>query len=320
MKPMPRRVVITGANGLLGRSAMSVLAMDHQVRGVDLAPVENLVDACDIRDTERLEVLFRDADSVLHLAGQDSADDISETRFFDLNTFGTWSVCEAASRAGVKRLVYCSSASVYGLDHTNPGLAPQALPVTEDHPTFPSQPYALSKRAAEEAVSALSRSRPKMVVSTLRLSAVICDSDIASLRRDLGETPMTWKKPFKASDSMPEGRNDYWVPLYRSYITTLDAATAFAAALAMDRPGYHLFNICADDTLTPEPTLAFVTRTLGSLPPVEDAQRYRDNPRSAVFSNAKAARDLGWAPIRTWRQMTMKASWPLAEDREKHHG
>lgn len=306
------KVVVTGASGLLGRVTMRLLSEDHCVTGIDLRPDAPDVLACDIRDTDRLEAFFRGADSVLHLAGQDSAEGVSSERFFDLNTFGTWSVCEAAERAGVRRMVYCSSASVYGLDHTNPGLCPERLPVDEDHPTNPSQPYALSKRAAEEAVEALARRQPQMSVLTLRLSAVITADDIPDLRRDLGETPATWET--ESLGAQKSRRNDYWVPLFRSYIELTDAASAFAAALKADMPGHHVFNICADDTLIPEPTLGFVERVLGELPSIQNAQRYQANPRAAVFSNAKARRDLGWAPQQCWRDMTRAADWPPLEE------
>ncbi|MGB3315012.1 MAG: NAD-dependent epimerase/dehydratase family protein [Albidovulum sp.] len=305
------KVVVTGASGLLGRATMRLLSRDHCVTGIDLRPDAPEVLACDIRDTDRLAALFRGADSVLHLAGQDSAEGVPSERFFDLNSFGTWSVCEAAERAGVGRMVYCSSASVYGLDHTNPGLSPERLPVDEDHPTSPSQPYALSKRAAEEAMAALARRQPQMSVLTLRLSAVICADDITDLRRDLGETRASWKT--ESLDAPKTGRNDYWVPLFRSYIELTDAATAFAAALKANMPGYQVFNICADDTLIPEPTLGFVQRVLGALPRIHNPRRYQSNPRAAVFSNAKARRDLSWVPQQCWRDMTRAADWPPAE-------
>lgn len=97
----------------------------------------------DIRDDRVVRCAIRGADLVFHLAAVSSVPRSVEEPVLthDVNATGTLGLLEAARRAGVRRLVYSSSAAVYG--------TPAALPLTEDSPTRPESPYAVGKLAGE---------------------------------------------------------------------------------------------------------------------------------------------------------------------------
>jgi len=150
-------VVVTGGAGFIGVRLGEILVD----RGYDLRIFDNLsrpdVDAMNaLLDTGHVELVEGDirygdsvqraitgADYVVHLAAvsiNKSQADPGES--LDINMIGSNNVFQAAADEGVKRLVFASSASVYG--------DPESLPMTEDGPFHPATPYCLSKLAAEQ--------------------------------------------------------------------------------------------------------------------------------------------------------------------------
>lgn len=149
---MAKTYVITGGAGFIGTNLVErLLRMGERVIVVDdlrsgkaerlpeMVPLYRL----DICKTEPLTALFRGADVVIHLAAIASVpfsiEHPHETQ--RVNVDGTLSVLEAATRAGVKRVVYAASSAVYGDQET--------LPLHESLPAEPKSPYALQKYVGE---------------------------------------------------------------------------------------------------------------------------------------------------------------------------
>lgn len=135
------RVLVTGSRGFVGPWMMSHLADSGD-------EVVELPEELDITDAASLTEAVHEArpEAICHLAAQSSVgrswDDPSGT--FMVNSLGTLNLCSAAWSAPVKpRLLLVSSSEVYGK------VAPQDMPVGEDHPMAPATPYAASKAAAE---------------------------------------------------------------------------------------------------------------------------------------------------------------------------
>lgn len=149
------RYLVTGVAGFIGSNIAHALAIrGEQVRGIDdfrhgraenLAGIADKIDmrVADICDTAAIESACRDIDFVLHQAALGSVprsieDPVSSN---DANVVGTVKVLQAARAAGVKRVIYASSSSVYG--------DTPVLPKREDMPCQPISPYAVSKYAGE---------------------------------------------------------------------------------------------------------------------------------------------------------------------------
>jgi UDP-glucose 4-epimerase len=100
----------------------------------------------DLREPNAVTAACAGLDTVYHLAGNSSGTrSVVEPLFdFQTNAVGTANVCQAAVAAGVSRLVYLSTAMVYG--------RPTVVPIPEDHPTEPFLPYGASKLAGEHMV------------------------------------------------------------------------------------------------------------------------------------------------------------------------
>jgi UDP-glucuronate 4-epimerase len=158
---MPRRVLITGANGYLGRALVRRAIQDPDVEIEALWHVRNdrLVPdppparlryrRCDLGDPAAVEALFEDAsfDAAIHTAAllPDAQPDYL-SRATRANVLATARLAEGAAVAGTRRFVYCSSISVYGSAYCPPG------GWTEDGSAAPDSVYGWSKLVAEDCV------------------------------------------------------------------------------------------------------------------------------------------------------------------------
>jgi UDP-glucose 4-epimerase len=157
------RILVIGGAGFIGSHVVDqllaedvahVTVLDNFVRGTrrNLAgasqdPRLELVEGS-IEDTELLARLMEGVDYVFHLAALWLFECVHEPRSaIDVNVVGTWNVIEAAQRAGVKKLVYSSSASVYG--------DALAIPMTEEHPFNNRTLYGATKIAGEQFLRAV---------------------------------------------------------------------------------------------------------------------------------------------------------------------
>lgn len=104
----------------------------------------------DVREKELIEKLFEDIDIVFHLAANASVPNSVENPSYDFETNckGTFNICEACRKHGIDKLVYASTAAVYG--------NPQYIPIDESHPLNPISPYGASKLSGEKIISAFS--------------------------------------------------------------------------------------------------------------------------------------------------------------------
>lgn len=169
-----RRVCITGGRGALGSRLThmllscgvdSVTTVGQHAPRTDVSPRQVRHFIGSVMDTTALDIAFTGCSVVFHLAGltpsQCAGDRIGLA--YDVNTRGSIQVLEACYRAGVSRLVFVSTAHVYG--------RPVTQPVREDHPTAPMSVYAASKLAAEVALQGASH-RGGIVCDIARLSNV----------------------------------------------------------------------------------------------------------------------------------------------------
>jgi UDP-glucose 4-epimerase len=144
------RVVVTGSSGLLGATVVRLLRADgFEVVGLDLRPGEGTTEVGDLRDERLLRTVMSGADGLVHTAGLHAPHlaTRAKTDFVSVNVEGTQRLLDAAGAAGVGRVVFSSSTSVYG--HA---LEPRDEAVWVDEALVP-QPrdvYDVTKLAAEQ--------------------------------------------------------------------------------------------------------------------------------------------------------------------------
>ena len=173
-------ILLTGGLGYIGSHVAVVLAQNgHEVTIVDnlsnckISVLERLklilgstsyFLQCDIRNQAILEGVIkeRNIDAVMHFAGLKAVgESVQEPlTYYDNNVCGTLSLLQAMKSCNVKRLVFSSSATVYGI--------PQYLPLDESHPTNPQSPYGKTKLQIEEILRDLAKSDNSWRIIALR--------------------------------------------------------------------------------------------------------------------------------------------------------
>jgi UDP-glucose 4-epimerase len=175
------RVLVTGGAGYIGsHTCIELMAAGHQVVVVDnlcnskresLTRVERIAGQAlqafvqaDVRDRAAMRAVFaaHDIDAVIHFAGLKAVGEsvAKPLEYYDNNVSGTVALCEVMAEAGVKTLAFSSSATVYG--------DPASVPIREDFPTGPTNPYGRSKWMVEYLLQDLVVADPSWRIARLR--------------------------------------------------------------------------------------------------------------------------------------------------------
>lgn len=177
---MPSTILITGGAGYIGsHTAVELMQQGHRVVIVDnlcnssLQVLDRLRTLCgesfdfvqaDVRDARALDALFAQhpIEGVIHFAGLKAVGEsvAQPLRYFDNNLGSTLTLLQAMERAGVRRLVFSSSATVYG--------DPAQVPIQETAPLQATNPYGRTKWMCEEILRDLQRADPRWHVAILR--------------------------------------------------------------------------------------------------------------------------------------------------------
>lgn len=281
------RVLLTGSQGKVGRAASAaLLAAGHQVTGVDVArpvfdrPEPGQADyvQADLTSAGDAYAVVRGHDAVVHAAAIPEPTRNAPHTVFSNNLVATFNVLEAAVRWDVTRFVNISSETVPGFFFPERPVLPAYVPVDEDHPIAPQDPYALSKHFGEQLMDAAVR-RSDLRCTSIRPSWVQTADNYA---RNLG--------PLLRDRS--ETSAGIW-----SYIDVEDLADAIVLAVTTDLPGHEVFYIASPDNVGGRDLATAVREHYGDAIEVRPLAR----PDASGISCAKAERLLGYRPTRSWR-------------------
>jgi nucleoside-diphosphate-sugar epimerase len=241
-------IVVTGGSGNLGSFTVRALVdAGHEVLSLDRArPAEALCDSwvCDLTRTGDLYQAFKGADAVIHLAAYQAPGLAPDSETYSNNTIASYNVLKAAADSGVRRVVMASSIAAYGFTYAAKMWSPDYLPLDEDYPCAPQDPYGLSKITGEKLADSFVSYTDTSVVS-LRISGVNFDLSYASL-------PGRWADPGARIGT-------FW-----SYIDARDAAVACRLAIEASIDGHLICNLSADTSRYREPTADLIAKYLPS--------------------------------------------------------
>ena len=292
------RVLLTGALGKVGRATSSaLLAAGHDVTGVDVArptfdrpePGAAAYLQADLTDAGDAYAVVRGHDAVVHAAAIPEPTRNPAHTVFANNLMSTFNVLEAAVRWGVPRLVNISSETVPGFFFPERPVLPVYVPVDEEHPIAPQDPYALAKHFGEQLMDAAVR-RSDLGCITIRPSWV---QNADNYAQNLG--------PLLADRSLTS--EGIW-----SYIDAEDLADAIVLAVASDLPGHEVFYIASPDNVGGRDLAAAMAEHYGARIEVRPLSR----PDASGISCAKAERLLGYRPTRSWRDHLDEQGRPLS--------
>jgi UDP-glucose 4-epimerase len=246
------------------------------------------------------EVLDPSFDGVLHFAAFIAAGESVQKpeKYWDNNLIGSLRLLDAMRGAGVRRLVFSSTANVYG--------DPDTLPIPENAETRPPNPYAASKLAVDHALRDEATAHGLAAVS-LRYFNVAgahrCpDGSMIGERHD-PEThliPIALQVAAGTRDKLQLFGDDYPTAdgtCVRDYIHISDLAAAHLLALStMDGPGHRVFNLGNGSGFSNRQVVEVVREVTGHPVPVEIAPRREGDPAALVAASGKARSELGWVP------------------------
>jgi UDP-glucose 4-epimerase len=281
------KVLVTGAKGKVGGAvAAALLDAGHEVVATDLArptferqaPDEPAYMQADLTDAGHADAVVRGADAVVHAAAIPDPLHNPPSVVFGNNLMATFNVLEAAVRFGARRFVNVSSETVPGYFFPERPFLPDYLPVDEEHPIRPQDPYAISKHFGEQLMDAAVR-RSELRCLSVRPSWVHWEGNY---ERNLG--------PDVRDPAQPS--SGFW-----SYVDLYDLADAIRLAVESDVPGHEVVYAASPDNSTGRPLAELVRRHYGDR--VQLRPLARDD--ASGISCAKAERLLGWRPTRSWR-------------------
>ncbi|MGE4459787.1 GDP-mannose 4,6-dehydratase [Stenotrophomonas acidaminiphila] len=284
-----RRVLVTGASGFVGRHLMGAAAF----AGVEFATLQNV----DIRDRSALqaEVASIRPDHVIHLAAQSfvprSFEDPAGT--LEINLMGTLHLLQALDSVGFSgRLLYVSSGDVYGAVHES------QLPVTEQHPPAPRNPYAVSKLSAELLCLQWHRSNSLDVVVARPFNHVGPGQDAAFVVPALAAQVVAIARGQRAP-VIRAGDID----VTRDFTDVRDIVAGYARLLVSGTSG-RTYQLCSGV----ERSVRGILERLLALKAVDaeieqDPSKFRPaEQRRMVADNTWVSRDTGWLPAIPWEK------------------
>ena len=297
------KVLVTGSRGKVGAATVSALAdAGHQVTACDLgAPVfeRGLPGApayvrADLTDAGDAFAVVRGHEAVVHAAAIPDPQHHPPHQVFANNLLATFNTLEAAVRFGVPRFVNVSSETVPGFFFPERAWTPEYVPIDEDHPIRPQDPYALSKHFGEQLMDAAIR-RSDIRCLSLRPSWVQWEGNY---EQNLGPN-------LRDED---EGSASFW-----TYIDAYDLADALRLAAESDLPGHEVMYIASPDNCAGRPLEEMVRRHHGDAVEI----RSLDREDASGTSIAKARNLIGYAPSRSWRDYLSADGQLLPGPRER---
>ncbi len=276
-------IVVTGAAGRLGRRVVQLLVdQDREVLATDQLAADDLPAefvCCDLVDAEAVEGILKDAEAVVHMGAIPGPQREDPRVIFDNNVASTFNVMMSAAELGLRRVVFSSSAFGMGWAHDGNAFVPLYLPLDEEHPMMPFEPYGLSKQVGEDIGRMIARNSDTTVVS-LRFTNV-------ALPEVQAEFP--WPAP------TPE--NPLTLVMW-AYAEAGDVAEAHVLALDAEIEEYEAFMIAQPSSRFKEPTIDLVKNNFGDQVEIREGL----NGGASVISTEKAQRLLGWRPRYDWIQ------------------
>ncbi|RLQ22294.1 UDP-glucose 4-epimerase GalE [Seongchinamella sediminis] len=338
---MATTILVTGGAGYIGTHACvalleagyAVVVLDNlcnasreavsRVADISGQPVPLV--AADIRDREAMNAVFRDyaIDAVMHFAGLKAVGESVEKplEYYDNNVNGTLVLLAAMARAGVHRLIFSSSATVYG--------DPASVPIREDFPTAATNPYGRSKLMVEEILADWAVAHPGWSIGRLRYFNPVG----AHSSGRIGEDPQGWPNnlmPFVAQVAVGRRErlsvfgDDYPTPDgtgVRDYIHVVDLAEGHVAALeyVQENPGVMTVNLGTGRGVSVLDMVRAFEQVSGRPVPYQVVARRAGDIAECWADPALAASLLGWRARRSLEDMCAD-TWRWQEQNPKGYG
>ena len=326
-------ILVCGGAGYIGSHAV------HQLieKGEDVVIVDNLQTGHrgalhaaakfyegDIRDAAVLDRIFteNEIEAVIHFAANSLVGESMEKPllYFNNNVYGMQVLLEAMVRHGVAKIVFSSTAAVYG--------EPKRVPILEDDATEPTNTYGETKLTMEKMMKWVSRADGVRYVSLRYFNAAGALPD-----GSIGEDHKTETHLIPLILQVPNGKREY-ITIYgddyatpdgtclRDYIHVVDLADAHVLALEYLRKGgeSNIFNLGNGQGFSVREMIEAAKRATGKEIAAKLGARRAGDPAQLIASSEKARRILGWQPRFTDVQEIIATAWKWHEKHPAGYG
>ncbi len=314
-------ILVTGGAGYIGshtvrlleKTGEKVVVYDNLVTGHRAAVKNSIFVEGDIFDSERLTDTIKryDISSVVHFAAYSlvGVSMVKPRDYYHNNVVGTLNLLDVMLANGVNKLVFSSTAAVYG--------EPESSPITEGVTQNPTNVYGRTKLIMENAIADYSRSYGLKYIALRYFNA--CGADITG---DLGEdhqpethlVPLVLKACLGKTDGLKIFGDDYPTKdgtCVRDYIHVNDLGEAHVLALKALYNGHQsqVYNLGNGNGFTVKEVIEAAEAVTGLIVPKEVAPRRAGDPAVLVASSDKIRQDLGWQPEYTDIKKIIATAW-----------
>jgi UDP-glucose 4-epimerase len=317
------KLLVTGGAGYIGSvCAAHLVEAGHQVVVVDdltTGHADAVPPGCEFVEGDVAKVagpvLASGVDGVLHFAARSLVGEsvAHPERYWQGNVETTLSLLEAIRTYGTPRLVFSSTAAVYG--------EPERVPVTEDARTAPGNPYGASKLAIDHAIGSYCVAHGLAAVSLRYFNAAGAHGRFGE--RHATEThlvPLVLRVASGLRDRAEIFGDDWPTPdgtCVRDYVHVDDLARAHLLALDAARPGTHrVYNLGSGTGYSVAEVVAACRAVTGHDLPTRIGPRRAGDPAVLIASTTRARDELGWVPERDLTAMVTDA-WQFTRSAER---
>ncbi len=289
-------VAVTGGNGTIGSRLLAHLSdagygtvnVSRGSRREDTADEYMRADLLDAGEVYGA-LAKADADAVVHLGMIPTPESSPGFVTFRSNATTTYGVLEAAEALGFETACLASSLSAMGGGFEPEPVEPRYLPVDEDHPLTPSNPYGVGKQVLEVVADGFARRADAPQIASFRFPWTV---DEETMRSAFVEPDRSLETLREREEFLSE-RNALF-----SYVTVDDAVRAVRLAIEADLHGHERFFLSAPDTSLSTPTTNVVEACYPSASVLGEL-----DGRQALVDATRAAEKLGWEAERSWRDL-----------------
>jgi len=314
-----RSVLVTGGAGYVG----SVVIEELQARGYEVLAFDSMhaghraavppgvpLVVGDLTDPESLKAVFeaRRFDAVMHMAGYTLvAESVADPgKYFFNNLGGGLNLLEAMRRHGVSCMVFSSSAGVYG--------EPDSVPIDEDAPCRPVNPYGQSKMMIEQMLDWYAHAYGLRFASLRYFNAAGATTRFGEDHRPESHIiPIVLQVALGKREQIPVFGLDYDTPdgsCVRDYAHVSDLAQAHVLALRrLEEGAAGVFNLGNGEGYSVLEVIECARRVTGHPIPVVPASRRPGDPAKLVATSKRAREALGWRPRYPELEAIVRSAW-----------
>lgn len=315
-------ILVTGGAGYIGSHAVkqlrakneNVVVIDNLCKGhVEAVPEEVAFHEVDLRDQSQLKEILKQhkVQAVVHFAALASVPEsvADPYEYYENNTAGTLSLLKAMQACEVKRLVFSSTCATYG--------EPDTLPITEETPQSPINPYGWSKLFVERMLRDKVVSDPEFGFVAFRYFNVAGCSTDGTLGED--HTPETHLIPIVLQTVLGQREQitvfgtDYPTPdgtCIRDYVHVDDLCRAHLLALEQLQPGdSRFYNLGIGKGYSVKEIIEATKRVTQSEIPTAYAERRPGDPPELYCDATKVLNELGWKPEHVEIEDIIASAW-----------